>query len=152
MNVVDIEESVETGNIGIESTVSNAGENGGEKQEEVVNEAIEVEVMDLNDENGIEGSTDVGKEDNCRDYEHLLEDEDVTMVEGNEKDYKRRRLVTQPIEQGVAQSLPKRTRSKTAKAAPYENYAELHAGRKKSLRSGDRVQGTYGRPGSGRPI
>ena len=79
-----------------------------------------------------------------------MEDEDVTMVEGNEKDYKRKRLVTQPIEQEVAQSLPKRTRSKTAKAAPYENYAELHAGRKKRHRSGDKVQ-VFGRKASRKP-
>ena len=84
------------------------------------------------------------------DLNNLLESEDVTMVEGNEKDCKRKRLVTQPIEQGIAQSLPKRTRSKTAKFAPYDNYAELHAGRKKSHRSGDGLQ-VFGRKASRKP-
>merc|ERR1712002_857900 len=95
------------------------------------------------DENTVESSTEVGKED-------LLEGENGTLVVGNEKDSKRKRLVTHPIERGIALSLPKRTRSKTAKAAPYENYAELHAGRKKSHRSGDRVQ-VFGKKASKKP-
>ena len=103
-------------------------------------------------ENIIKGSLIVGNENNYQEYGQLLEDEDVVMVESHEKDEysKRKRLETQPVEQEVAQSLPKRTRNKTAKAAQYENYAELHAGRSKRHRSGDKVQ-VFGRKTSKKP-
>ena len=124
------------------------GENGGENREEVFNETINEDNLD---ENIVEGSMEVGKEDG-QGFENLLEGENGTLVIGEEKDYKRKRLITHPIERGIALSLPRRTRSKTEKAAPYDNYAELHTGRKKSRRPGDRVQAAYGEFGSGRPI
>ena len=131
---------METGNITV-------GENGGENQEEVFDEIIGEDNMDENIVgSSTEASKKVGKE-----FEHLLVGENGTLVIGNEKD-KRKRFITHPNERGIALSLPKRTRSKTEKAAPYEDYAELHTGRRKSRKPGDRVQGTYGKFGSGRPM